>query len=137
MADHKLFSCLHREFFVYTHAYIVHATSFTCMLKKMAAVSVTVLEENKVLCQRRLLRVSDMDMSLLSMLQGLFSILETSESVTRHLHSVFTAASVEGIHLDAAPDDKVSLHMEFGRCHVFFHLRSPSHSKDVDPTAYK
>ena len=34
-------------------------------LEKMAAVSVTVFEENKVLCRGHLLRVSDVDMSLL------------------------------------------------------------------------
>ena len=98
------------------------------MLKKMAAMLVAVFEENKVLCRGRLLRVSDVDTSLLSMLQGLFSTSGTSESVAKRLHSVFTAASEEGIHLDVVPDDNVSLHVEFGRRHVFFHLRSPSHS---------
>ena len=105
MADLKHFSLLHKNFFVYTNAYIVHAravataTSSTCML------------------------------------QGLFYTSETSESVALRLHSVFTAASAEGIHLDAAPDNKVSLHVEFGRRHVFFHLRSPFDSEDADPTA--
>ena len=141
MDDCKRFSRLHEKFFVYTHAYIVHAravataTSSTCTVEKTAAVLVTMLEENKVLCRGRLLRVSDVDTSLLSMLQGLFSTQETSESVTQCLHSVFTAASAEGIHLEADPDDKVCLHMEFGRRHVFFHFWSPSHSEDVDPTA--
>ena len=43
------------------------------------------------------------------MLQGLWSTSETSESVVGHLHSVSTAASAKGIHLDAAPDDNFSL----------------------------
>ena len=53
--------------------------------EKMAAMSVTVFEENKVLCRGRLLWVSDVDTSLLSMLQGLLSTSETSESVAGHL----------------------------------------------------
>ena len=72
----------------------------------MAAVLVTVFEENKVLCRGRLLWVSDVDMSLLLMLQGLLSTSETSEPVTGRVHSVFKAASAEGICLDAAPDNK-------------------------------
>ena len=140
-------------------AHIVHApataTSSTCMLdwwcrfsraprascrclpfylKKMAAVSVTVFEENKVLCRGRLLRVNDVDTSLLLMLQGFLSTFEASEFVAGRLHSVSTA-SAEGIRLDAVPDDKVPLHMEFGRHHVFFNLRCSSHSEDADPTA--
>ena len=92
-----------------------------------------------MLCQGCLLRVSDVDTSLLLMLQGLLSTLETSEFVAGRLHLVSTAASVEGIHLDEASDDKVSLHVEFGRDHVFFKLCSPSHSKDAEPSflAYK
>ena len=89
-------------------------------LDKMAAVSVTVLKKNMALCQRRHLQVSDVDMSLLSMLKAFLLILETSESVMKHLHSGCTAASVEGIRLDAAPNDKVSPHVKFGTCHVFF-----------------
>ena len=104
-------------------------------LEMMAAVSVTVFEENKVLCWGRHLRISDLDMLLLSMLQGLLSTLESSESIAGWFHLVFTAASAEGICLDEAPDDKVSLHMEFWRSHVFFNLRSPSHLEDADPTA--
>ena len=82
-----------------------------------------------------LLWVSDVALSLLLMLQGLLSISETSESIAGRLHLVCTAASVEGISLDVAPNDKVSLHVEFGRCHVLFNLCSPSHSEDVYPTA--
>ena len=37
-----------------------------------------------------------------------------SESVAGHLHSVSTAASAEGIRLDVAPGDRLSLHVEFG-----------------------
>ena len=48
----------------------------------MAAVSVTVFEENKVLCRGRLLQVSDVDTLLLLMLQGLLSTSGTSEFVT-------------------------------------------------------
>ena len=87
--------------------------------KKMAAVSVTVFEENKVLCQGRLLRVSVVDMLLLWMKLGLLSTSETSEFVAGCLHLVSTAASVEQIRHDAAPDNKVFLHVEFGRYHVF------------------
>ena len=54
-------------------------------LEKMAAMAVIVFEENKVLCRGRLLRVSDVDTSLLSMLQGLLSTSETSETVAGHL----------------------------------------------------
>ena len=93
------------------------------ILKKKAVVSVTVFQENNVLCQSgRLQQVSDVDTSLLSMLQGPLSTSETSESVAGRLHSVSTAASAEGIHLDAALDDKFSLHVEFGRCQVFLNL---------------
>ena len=69
-----------------------------------------------MLCCGRLLRVSDVETSLVSMLQGLLSTSETSESVAGRLHSVSTAASAGGIFLDVAPDDKVFLHVEFGRC---------------------
>ena len=55
-------------------------------LEKMAAVLVTVFKENMVLCRGRFLWVSDM--SLLSMLQGLLSTSEMSESVAGCLHSV-------------------------------------------------
>ena len=79
---------------------------------------ITVFEEDKVLCRECLLRVSDVDTSLLSMLQGLLSTSEMSEFVAGRLHSVSTAASSGGIRLAVAPDDKVSLHVEFGRCHV-------------------
>ena len=66
-------------------------------LEKMATVSVTVFKENKVLCRGHLLRVSDVDISLFSMLQGLLSTSETSdqESMAEHLHSVSTTASEE------------------------------------------
>ena len=101
----------------------------------MAAVSITVFEENKVLYRGCLQRVSDVEMSLVSMLQGLLSTSETSESVVGRLHSVSIAASVEGIHLDMTPDNKFFLHVEFGRRHVFFNLCGPLHSEDLDPTA--
>ena len=96
---------------------------------------VTVFQENRVLFQGRFLRVNDVDKSLLLMLQDLLSTSETSESIAGRLYSVFTAASAEGFCLDVAPDDNVSLHVQFGRNHVFFSLRSPSHSKDADHTA--
>ena len=51
-------------------------------LEKMVAVSVTVFEENKVLCCGRLLRVSNVDMSLLSMLQGLSSTSDRGAAMT-------------------------------------------------------
>ena len=57
-------------------------------LKKMAAVSVTMFQEYKVLCQGPVLWVSDVDTSLLSMLQGLLSTLKTSESFAGRLYSV-------------------------------------------------
>ena len=68
------------------------------------------------------------------MQQSVLSTLETSESVAGRLHSVSTAASAEGICLDEAPGNKVSLHVEFGKRHVSFNLRSSSHSEDADPT---
>ena len=104
-------------------------------LEKMAAVSVTMFEENKELWWGHLLWVSDVDMSLLSMLQCLLLTSEMSEFVAGSLHLLSTAASSDGICLDLAPDDKVSLNVEFGRHHIFFILCSPSHSEHADPTA--
>ena len=85
-------------------------------LEKMAAVLVTVFKENKVLCQGHLLRVSDVDISLLLKLQGLLSTSATSESnagrLSPLLDSVSKAACVEGIRLHTAPANKVSLHVK-------------------------
>ena len=102
----------------------------------MVAVSVAVFEGSKMLCQGRFLLVSDVDMSLLPMLPTSLATLEMFESVsiTGRLHSVSTAASAEGFCLDVAPDNKVSLHVEFRRCHIFFNLCHPLHSEDADPT---
>ena len=99
----------------------------------MAALLVTVFEENKELRQGRLVRVSYVDMSLLSMLQALLSKSEKSELVAGRIHSVSMVVSAEGICLDAASDNNISIHVEFGRHHIFFNLRSPSHSVDADP----
>ena len=61
-----------------------------------------------------------MDTLLLSMLQGLLSTSEMSESIAGHLHSVSTAACVEGIRLDAAPDDNISVVCRVSRSRDFF-----------------